>query len=32
MFEVFFFQDGLITRYEDFTDREEAFKAVGLEE
>jgi uncharacterized protein (TIGR02246 family) len=29
MFEVYFFEDGLITRFEDFTDREEALKAAG---
>jgi ketosteroid isomerase-like protein len=32
MFVVSFFQDGLITRCEDFADREEALKAAGVVE
>jgi ketosteroid isomerase-like protein len=31
VFVVHFFQDGLITRWEDFTDRAEALKAAGVE-
>ena len=31
MFEVFWLRDGLIIRTEDYTDRAEALKAVGLE-
>jgi ketosteroid isomerase-like protein len=32
MFVVYFFQNGLITRCEDFGDREEALKAAGVAE
>jgi ketosteroid isomerase-like protein len=31
-FSVFWLRDGLITRIEDYADRAEALKAVGLEE
>jgi hypothetical protein len=30
IFEVVFFQDGLITRYGAFTDRADALKAAGV--